>query len=353
MQNRPYDNVFDFVHKVPKKVVACNKVINLIKAGAFNKLEKKTTEQILREYIETLSEPKTKLTLQNAQMLIEHDLIPADKFAECIATFKLTKLLRTYRDDNKLYYILMPDVDRTLIYQNNMNIMSMDVNHNGRILEVIDSNKWDAVYENKMSMLRSYIKTNEKDLLVKLNQALFQEQWDKYAKGDQLQWELDALKFYYSGNPLQNVAAQLPVPTTLLSDVQEGLTDGFFSIKGKQIPRMHLYSIIGTVLDKNTTKGIVTIQTTDGVIGLKIYKDLFAFYNHDFETKVGDQTFYEPSFFEIGTHLLVTGIKRGETFVPKVYKNSGMKPIMRIVLDDKNNYVCLKEKKTEATTDLC
>jgi hypothetical protein len=198
-----------------------------------------------------------------------------------------------------------------------------------------------------MEKIRKYIVANQKELLDKLNQKLFEEKWNKYASGDQLQWELDSLGFYYSGNPLDKLEETLPVKITKLDDIEEGKIDGFFNIKGKQIPKMYLYSIAGTVLDRNTTKGIVTVQTADGVVGVKIYKDLFAFYNHEFSNEIDGETVSDNSFFDVGTHLLITGVKRGETFIPKVYKTSGIKPIMQIVLDKDNKFVCLKEKQTD------
>jgi DNA polymerase-3 subunit alpha len=347
MQNRPFKNVDDFIARVPKKVVSCNKVINLIKSGAFDKVENRSTKDILHDYIMELSEPKAKLTMQNAQMLIEHDLIPQDQFKSEIDFFKLTKQLRQYRDDNKIYYVLANEINRDLIYANNVDIKNIDVYNNGRILEVIDSDNWDAIYKTKMEKIRKYIVANQKELLNKLNQKLFEEKWDKYASGDQLQWELDSLGFYYSGNPLDKLEETLPVKITKLDDIEEGKIDGFFNIKGKQIPKMYLYSIAGTVLDRNTTKGIVTVQTADGVVGVKIYKDLFAFYNHEFSNEIDGETVSDNSFFDVGTHLLITGVKRGETFIPKVYKTSGIKPIMQIVLDKDNKFVCLKEKQTD------
>ena len=49
-----------------------NKVsmVNLIKAGCFDKLEKKSRIEIMKEYIDMISDKKQRLTLQNMQMLI-------------------------------------------------------------------------------------------------------------------------------------------------------------------------------------------------------------------------------------------------------------------------------------------
>ena len=47
---------------------------------------------------------------------------------------------------------------------------------------------------------------------------------------------------------------------------------------------MKLYTIAGTVIDRDRTKGLVTLQCPDGVVSLKVYKDLFA----TFMSVVGD-----------------------------------------------------------------
>lgn len=106
---------------------------------------------------------------------------------------------------------------------------------------------------------------------------------------------------------------------------------------------MRLYNIIGTVIDKDKVKGLVTLQTPDGVVNLKIYKDLFATFVN--VIKDDNEEVLQDSFFEKGTHLLVTGIQRGETFVPKVYKNTGHNAILKIILDSNNDFVNFEEKK--------
>ena len=63
------------------------------------------------------------------------------------------------------------------------------------------------------------------------------------------------------------------------------------------------------------------MQAPDGIIVMKLYKDLFAFYANETNG---------PSFFEKGTHLLITGISRGSVFIPKVYKNMNRKSLVKI-----------------------
>ena len=115
-----------------------------------------------------------------------------------------------------------------------------------------------------------------------------------------------------------------------------------FIIKGKEIPKMKLYTIAGTVIDSNTTKSTVTLQTQDGVVTLKIFKGLYSIF--DKVVYSSDGVIVQQGFFEKGTNLLVTGIKRGVTFVPKVYKNTGRKAILKINLDENRHFIGFEEK---------
>ena len=90
MNNRPFNSLEDFLNKVTKRIVTKDKVINLIKSGAFNRIEHTDNiEQILRKYIGMITETKNKLTMQNANMLIENNLFPSTVEYEC-DIYKLT-----------------------------------------------------------------------------------------------------------------------------------------------------------------------------------------------------------------------------------------------------------------------
>ena len=41
---------------------------------------------------------------------------------------------------------------------------------------------------------------------------------------------------------------------------------------------------------------------------------------------------------------MITGILRGDTFIPKTYRNTRIKPILRIILDENNKFIRLEEK---------
>lgn len=350
MMNRPFKSLEDFLNKVTKRIVTKDKVINLIKAGAFDEIEGKPTSQILTEYINSICDRKNKLTMQNANMLIDFGLIPYSEFSKQIEIYKLTKELRKHRDANKFYYIasdIQVTEDKKELWVPLIIDEVKPMVIEGRDVKVIDSKKWDAyVYDANMVKIKAYITKNHDVLLTQLNNKLFHVEYDKYAMGDELQWELDSINFYKSGHPLSRVLNQLPVQITPLQYIEEDAQDGMFFIKGKTIPRMKIYAIAGTVIDKDKVKGIVSVQTPSGIIDVKIYKNLFAAMMNVISTvdDEGNKVIIEDSFFEKGTHLLIHGIKRGVTFIPKVYKNTGFKSIMRIDLDEYGNFAGLTEK---------
>ena len=348
MMNRPFSSLEDFVNRTLKKTVTKDKIINLIKCGAFNRIEHTDNkEEILKKFIWSICEPKKRLTMQNVNMLIEHDLFPPELTYSC-DTYKLTKELRRNRDSNKMWYcgdrLEVPQNKiedwRQIIKDANLEVKELIID--GEPRRVIDSKKWDAFYESKMTVLKNYISKHHDELLKMLNDTLFFAEYNKYCSGDNEQWELDSLNFYFAKHPLTKVIPQLiretNIPVDRVEDIVEGAQEGEFFIKGKIIPRMKLYTIAGTVIDKDKVKGLVTLQCPSGVVNLKLYKDLFATF------VAVDEENYQDSFFEKGTHLLVTGIQRGATFVPKVYKSTGRKSILKINIDINGDFKSLEEK---------
>lgn len=349
MNNRPFSSLEDFLNRVTKRVVTKDKVINLIKCGAFDEIEGKDRSEILKDFIWTVCEPKKRITLQNLNMLIDLELLP-NSLDYVSDVYKLTKELRKHRDAEKMWYF----GDNINIPENKINvwrgifkdsgIMPETIEYEGETRGVFNSDKWDRFYEKQMDIVRAYIKPHAEELLIKLNNKLFENEFNKYCSGDKLQWELDSINFYFDGHPLNKVIPEInEVVIDRVEDIVEGAQDGEFVIKGNIIPRMKLFTIAGTVLDRDTTKGLVTIQCPDGVVNVKVYKDLFALYNKTITDESGEKIIDE-SFFDKGQHLLITGIQRGMTFVPKVYKNTGRKSIERILLDEDGNFIKFIEK---------
>ena len=343
MHNRPFSSLEDFLKRVTKRVVTKDKIINLIKCGAFDAIENKSRREVMEKYIWMICDAKTRLTMQNANMLIDLELFP-EEYEYQMDVYKLTKELRKHRDPNKLWYCgdrLMIPEDKIEAWRQilvDAKVEGKDMMIAGEPRRVMDSKKWDVFYEGQMAALKKYITSNHDELLAALNQKLFDAEFNKYCAGDELQWELDSVNFFFSGHPLLTAIPELPLPVDRLDSIVEDAQDGQFIIKGKIIPKMKLYTIAGTVIDRDTTKGLVTVQCPDGVVNVKLFKGLFAAYNKE------DSDTGEESFFEKGVHLLITGIQRGATFVPKTYKSTGRHSIIRIRLDENNHFLRFEDK---------
>lgn len=101
IKNRPYISFKDFLNRCPLKKTA---MISLIKGGAFDKLETEWAAAlnvnprilIMCYYLYLVSSPKTRLTLQNFNSLVTHNLIPKElKFER--QTFFVNKYLKEHK----------------------------------------------------------------------------------------------------------------------------------------------------------------------------------------------------------------------------------------------------------------
>ena len=71
--SRPYNSLQDLINKVK---LTKPQIISLIKSGAFDSFGER--QQIMKNYIFSISGTKNKLTLQNVQMLIGYELLPPE-----------------------------------------------------------------------------------------------------------------------------------------------------------------------------------------------------------------------------------------------------------------------------------
>jgi hypothetical protein len=149
------------------------------------------------------------------------------------------------------------------------------------------------------------------------------------------------MNFYHSGHPLEELV--FPFEHVSIYDLKENDFDGYWTIKGEQVPKLNLKTIVGTVLVKNKKQNIVTLSTPEGIIKVKCYKQQFAKYDKVITDE--EEEVIQDSFFEKGVHLKITGILRDHMFIPKVYKKVGVEPIEKINLNDNGEFDYLEDKK--------
>lgn len=320
INNRPYNSIEDFLSKIK---VNKPQMINLIKSGAFDQFGDRI--QIMKNYIESITDQKKRLTLQNMKMLIEHNLIP-EEFEFEVRTFNFNRYLKKFKEDD--YYKF--DQKAYNFYSRNFDLDLLDyINNEPYILQKI----WDKIYKNVMDKIRDYLKNNSEELLNKLNEDLIAENWNKYCTGNLSKWEMDSISFYYHEHELENINEEEYNIINFFDLPEEPILDTVINVRGKKIPLYKLYRIAGTVLDKNKNKSSLSLLTKYGVVNIKIYQSQFAKYDKQISQKLpdGKKKVLEKSWFSRGNKLLITGIRRGDSFIPKLYQRSIYKePIILI-----------------------
>ena len=334
--HRPYTGIADFMARCPLNKSA---MFSLIKAGAFDKLEEKWAAEVgisarklvMIYYISKVCEAKKRLTLQNFNGLIQHDLIPQELDLQK-RVYNFTKYLKANKKVGK-YYVF--DNICEDFYNKYFDMEQLEV-ING--LTCIQQTKWEKIYKDTMDVARDWLKDHHDELLQKYNDMLFQETWDKYAIGNESSYEMEALCFYYHDHELKDVKVNKYGIVDFNGLNPDPEIDYFFKRNGRDIPIYKINKIIGTVIGKNDTRSSITLLTTTGVVNVKFTKEYFAMYNRQLSEKQEDGTkkVIEKGWFTRGVKLLVAGFRRDDTFVAKTYKNNGFHQLYKITGITKN-----------------
>ena len=329
--NRPYIGIADFMARCPLNKSA---MFSLIKAGAFDKLEEKWAKElgveprqlVMTYYISKVCEAKKRITLQNFNGLIQHDLIPEELDLQK-RVFNFTKYLKANKKGGK-YFVFDNICEEFYSKYFDMDLLEII---NG--LTCIEQTKWEKIYKSTMDKARDWIKENQNEILEKFNTILFKEMWDKYAGKSISAYEMESLCFYYHEHELKDVKMNKYGIVDFNDLSPEPAIDYFFKRNGRDLPIYKISKIIGTVIGKNDTRSSITLLTTTGVVNVKFTKEYFAMYNRQLSEKQPDGTkkVVEKGWFTRGVKLLVAGYRRDDTFVAKTYKNNGFHQIYKIV----------------------
>lgn len=333
--NRPYSNIEDFLSKVKVNKL---QMFSLIKAGCFDSLYS-SRFAAMDSYLELIADKKKRITLQNMQMLITKNLIP-EEFEFEVRLFNFNKYLKKFKNGDLYNLDNIAMNFFTVNYEENL-LESYGAS-NGELYGTISQKVWDKIYKNGMEPVKTWMRENHDSILEALNQVLLNEAAEKYTEGNISKWEMDSLSFYYHDHELKklNKTAYSIVDYTDLPN--EPVIDKTFETKdGKQIDIYEVNRIAGTVIDKNKTKGIVTLLTPSGVVTVKVWKTQFPIWDKQISRRDEDGTKHviEKSWFTRGTKLIITGIKRDDTFIPKKYKTTTHPLFEKVEEIDENGYI--------------
>lgn len=322
IENRPYKSPRDFINKInPKKT----SMISLIKAGAFDSMMDR--KLCMAWYLWEVCDKKQRLTLQNMPSLMKYGLIPdnTEDFVLARRVYEFNRYLKSITKSDpaayKDYYTLDSRAIDFLQEIGQEEIITSD-----NLAWFVNCKKWDKVYQKYMDIFRNWLSENKDEILQNLNQTIFKEEWDKYAKGGNLSaWEMEVMCFYYHDHELSH-----------LNNLKYGFDD-FFTLpedpvveksfyKGdKQINIFKLSKICGTCIAKDKSKGNVILLTPTGVVTVKFRKEYFSMFDKRISERREDGTkkVIEKSWFNRGSMIVVQGIRSGDTFIPKKYAASG------------------------------
>ena len=337
MANRPYNSLEDFLKKIK---INKPQMINLIKSGAFDSFGDRI--EIMKEYINLISGAKKKVNLQNMKMLIDFQLLPEELEFEC-KVYNFNKYLKKHKFET--YYLI--DNIAMRFYDEHFDIDKLIPTEESETGFMIKQDVWDKIYQSKMNKVRTYIKNNHDDLLTRLNNRLTENMWNKYCEGTISKWEMDSVSFYSHEHELAKVDNELYGLVDFNSLPEQPEVDYIAPIKGKQIPIFKLNRIAGTVLDRNKTKRTVSLLTTTGVVNVTIPHGVFEQYDKQISVKGADgkKHVIEKSIFSRGNKIIVTGIRRGDSFLAKTYARTPWHKVEQIVDISENGLLTIKAER--------
>ena len=324
MDGRPYASVNDFLGRIK---INKPQMVNLIKSGAFDCFGDRV--QIMHGYVDSISDVKKRITLQNMKMLIDFGLIP-DEYDLERRVYNFNKYIKKLKLDGTYFGL---DEIAFNFYSAHFDIDKLEPCEDTESGFKIKQTTWDNYYQKHMSIVRPFVQKNAADLLVSVNTRLTQDTWDKYCLGSLSKWEMDSVSFYSHEHELTNLDTDRYELTDFADLPEDPIVDRVIPIKGKQVPILKLFRIFGTVLDRDKSKKTVTLLTTSGVVTVKIYGGVFAQYDKQISERGADgkKHVIEKSMFSRGNKIIVIGVRDGDSFRAKKYSRTPFHLVEQIV----------------------
>ena len=337
MDGRPYTSFDDFTKRIK---INKPQMVNLIKSGAFDCFGDRM--QIMHKYVDSISDVKKRITLQNMKMLIDFGLIPDDYDLER-RVYNFNKYLKKMKLDSEFFglddiafefYSKYFDIDKLLPCE--------DTESGFKIRQTA----WDIYYQRHMDIIRPFVQKHAAELLVSVNNRLTEETWNKYCLGSMSKWEMDSVSFYSHEHELSELDMERYELTDFFDLPEDPIIDRVIPIKGKQVPILKLFRICGTVLDRDKAKKTVTLLTTSGVVTVKIFGGVFAQYDKQISERGADgkKHVIEKSMFSRGNKIIVIGVRDGDAFRAKKYSKTPFHLVEQIVEVEKNGTMTTRSR---------
>lgn len=350
VENRPYKSIEDFCMKmIDTKLVTTAQMIKLIKGGCFtelhNKDRKSTMDWFLRNYVFT---PCKSLTMQQFAKMQEMNIIP-DSLELAI---KMVNFKKYVLDDSNLHTKHI-DKNKKMVkrgyhdgyYTLDENSQPFFTNHFTEN-SIVGLNKQFYLVSEKLftKEVDSYIQPlkdwfAQEDSLNLYNETVYKELWNKHANGTVPHWSMESLTYYDDQHELADINNDLYGITNFFELPEEPEVYDYYTRyiggEAKSMPKFKISRIAGVVLDNNSAHHSISLLTPNGVVTAKFSKGQFAFYNKQISARLDEssdkKTVLEKSWFRRGSLLCLQGIRRGDQFVPMVYKDTIYKHTVNLI----------------------
>ena len=337
MDGRPYASVDDFIKRIK---INKPQMVNLIKSGAFDCFGDRN--EIMYNYIASVSDAKKRITLQNMKMLIDFGLIP-DEYDMERRVYNFNKYIKKFKLDGTYFGL---DEVAFAFYSQHFDMDKVEPCEDTESGFKIKQVAWDNYYQKHMSIVRPYVQKHAAELLVSVNSRLMGNTWNKYCTGSLSKWEMDSVSFYSHDHELVDLDMDRYELTDFFDLPEDPIVDRVIPIKGKQVPLLKLFRICGTVLDRDKSKKTVTLLTTSGVVTVKIFGGVFAQYDKQISERGADgkKHVIEKSMFSRGNKIIVIGVRDGDSFRAKKYSKTPFHLVEQIVEVNKDGTMITRSR---------
>lgn len=326
IDNRPYKDIYDFFNRVQP---TASQMYGLIKAGCFDKLEGQPRTVIVNEYLNHLAENeypvRDKLTMTQLKKALDlgmnltdySDEVRLYKFKKYIDKFQLNKAAKRYELTQeqciKFFKVKL---------EKNFNITKGEYGYIPDGLQIKVS-AFEKIYKVLMEKLISYLNTLEgRQTFAEFERNNYiQEIKDKFFPGSVASWEMNTMCFYHEKHELAGVNHAAYNAQNFDELPENGDSFGKSSSDFSK-----LCTMIGTVINADNTRHIVSLSTIYGVVDVKFYSKMYTTFNQQYskiDPATKKKTVTDPSWFKRGTKIMVYGYRRENSFVAKSDYSSG------------------------------
>lgn len=333
MAKRPFASVDDFLARMEGVTVA--QMIGMIKAGCFDELEGKPRPQILMAYLWRAAEEeipvKESATTTQLKKAIEIGM-DLSKYKEKVWAYNFKKWVDANQYDKEKKRYVLTDRDALNFFYDQFRDRLNQAKDEYSLMP-------GGVVAVKKSALEREVKKAIEPLMAYMNspeglqafanacrKARVDELKAKYCLGAPAEWEMEQLSFYHGAHELSRVDQKAYGIQDFFQMPETPETEEYIGRDGtkRQVPKVT--AIAGTVVDADNLKHIVQLLTTTGVVGVKMYGDLYNRYKQrltSLDRSSGKKTLLDESWFKRGTKLIVYGFRREEGFVAKGARING------------------------------